>query len=120
MPRRPRISLEGRIYHVYSRFARGAEICKEAGETERFRELLQEVHRRDGLTVFAWVLVSNHYHLPLRSEPVQRGVRLPPVCLHRTLLASRTATPVRLNLTVPWCASNNNWTTLTACDDNME
>jgi len=69
MPRRPRIFVEGGIYHVYNRFARGAEIFREGDEAERFRELLQEVKRRDGLTVFAWVLMSNHFHLALRSGP---------------------------------------------------
>ena len=32
--------------------------------------LLKQVRRRDGLTVFAWVLMSNHYHIALRSGPV--------------------------------------------------
>lgn len=70
MPRRPRIFVEGGIYHVYNRFARGAEIFREGDEAERFHELLQEVRIRDGLTVFAWILMSNHFHLALRSGPV--------------------------------------------------
>jgi len=70
MPRRPREFIEGGIYHVYNRFARGDEIFREDDEAERFRELLHEVRRRDGLTVFAWVLMSNHFHLALRSGPV--------------------------------------------------
>lgn len=32
--------------------------------------MLKQVARRDGLTVFAWVLMSNHYHVALRSGPV--------------------------------------------------
>jgi putative transposase len=70
MPRRPRIFVEGGIYHVYNRFARGAEIFAEGDETERFLGLLRKVKNRDGLTVFAWCLMSNHYHLAVRSGPV--------------------------------------------------
>lgn len=70
MPRRPRVFIEGGIYHVYNRFARGAEIFLGAEEAERFLDLLKHVARRDGLTVFAWVLMSNHYHVAFRSGPV--------------------------------------------------
>jgi hypothetical protein len=32
MPRRPRVFVEGGIYHVYNRFARGAELLAEPEE----------------------------------------------------------------------------------------
>jgi len=32
MPRRPRVFVEGGIYHVYNRFARGAELFSEPEE----------------------------------------------------------------------------------------
>ena len=70
MPRKPRIFIEGGIYHVYNRFARGAEIFSEGDEAERFFDLLKKAKSRDGLTVFAWCLMSNHYHLALRAGPV--------------------------------------------------
>ena len=70
MPRRPRLFIEGGIYHVYNRFARGAELFRKGDEAERFHELLHKVRRRDGLTVFAWVLMSNHYHMAVRTGPV--------------------------------------------------
>lgn len=70
MPRRPRVFVEGGIYHVYNRFARGAEVFAEGDEAERFLGLLHKVKARDGLTVFAWCLMSNHYHLALRAGPI--------------------------------------------------
>ena len=70
MPRRPRVFIEGGIYHVYNRFARGAEIFSEDGEGNRFVDLLRDARNRDGLTVFAWCLMSNHYHLAARAGPV--------------------------------------------------
>jgi len=76
MPRRPRKIVEGGVYHVYNRFARGAEIFGEGDEAERFLDLLRKVKNRDGLTVFAWCVMSNHYHL---------AVRLGPVSLSRTM-----------------------------------
>ena len=42
MPRRPRVFVEGGIYHVYNRFARGAEVFKEGDEADRFLELLRK------------------------------------------------------------------------------
>ena len=70
MPRRPWIFIEGGIYHVYNRFARGAEVFCEGDEAGRFLSLLRKVRDRDGLTVFAWALMSNHYHIALRAGPV--------------------------------------------------
>jgi REP element-mobilizing transposase RayT len=70
MPRRPRVFVEGGIYHVFNRFARGAEIFLEADDAQRFLDLLHKVRDRDGLTIFAWCLMSNHYHLALRTGPV--------------------------------------------------
>ena len=70
MPRRPRVFIEDGIYHVYHLFACGAEIFSEVDEAEWFLELLKKVKVRDGLTVFAWTLMSSHYHLSLRAGPV--------------------------------------------------
>ena len=62
--------VEGGLYHVYNRFARGASVFDEGDESERFLELLRQVRDRDGLTVFAYCLMSNHYHVALRTGPV--------------------------------------------------
>jgi REP element-mobilizing transposase RayT len=70
MPRRPRVFLEGGIYHVYNRFARGAEIFREGDEAQRFLELLHTARYRDGLTIFSWCLMSNHYHLAIRTGAI--------------------------------------------------
>ncbi len=46
MPRRPRVFIEGGIYHVFNRFARGAEVFGEGDEAERFLALLHKVRDR--------------------------------------------------------------------------
>jgi REP element-mobilizing transposase RayT len=75
MPRRPRVLSEGGIYHVLSRFASGEPVFADPEKTLEFIELLWHAKKRDGWTVFAWVLVSNHCHLAIRSKaiPISRG-----------------------------------------------
>jgi REP element-mobilizing transposase RayT len=64
------VIVEGGLYHVYNRFARGAALFDEGDESERFVDLLRRVRDRDGLTIFAYCLMSNHYHLAVRVGPV--------------------------------------------------
>ena len=70
MPRPDRIFVEGGLYHVYNRLGRGEQFFKDDAEAERFVALLREVAHRDGLTVYAWCLLSNHYHLAVRTGAV--------------------------------------------------
>jgi REP element-mobilizing transposase RayT len=70
MPRRPRVFVKGGIYHVNNRFARGAEIFAEPEEAIEFIEILCKARNRDGLRICAWTLMSNHYHLAVRTGPV--------------------------------------------------
>jgi hypothetical protein len=70
MPRRPRVFVEGGIYHVYNRFARGADLFSEPEEAIEFMEILRKARDRDDLRVYAWTVMPNHYHLALRAGPV--------------------------------------------------
>ena len=70
MPRRPRELVEGAVYHVYNRCARGAEPFAKRKAAERFVETLERARDRDGLTILAWCLMSNHYHLAVRTGAV--------------------------------------------------
>ena len=53
MPRRPRVFVEGGIYHVYNRFARGADLFSEPEEAIEFMEILRRARDRDDLRVYA-------------------------------------------------------------------
>lgn len=77
MPRAPRILVEGGLYHLYNRFARGEEIFSDPEEAIEFLDLFRDLKQRDGLQVFAWSLLSNHYHLALRTSavPLSRTMR---------------------------------------------
>ena len=79
MPRAQRILVEGGLYHVYNRFARGEEIFSDPEEAIEILDLVRDFKQRDGLQVFAWSLLSNHYHLALRTPavPLSRTLRTP-------------------------------------------
>jgi putative transposase len=77
MPRAPQILVEGGLYHVYNRFARGEEIFADPEEAIEFLDLLRDLKQRDDLQIFAWSLLSNHYHLAVRTSavPISRTMR---------------------------------------------
>jgi len=76
MPRRPRVFVEGGLYHVYNRFACGEGVFVDPEEAREFVDFLRFVKKRDGWTVFGWSLMSNHYHLAIRSRvvPISHGL----------------------------------------------
>jgi len=77
LPRSLRVFVEGGLYHVYNRFARGESVFADPEEAIEFVELLRKVKQRDGLTVFAWALLFNHYHIALRTSaiPLSRSMQ---------------------------------------------
>jgi REP element-mobilizing transposase RayT len=78
MPRAPRVFVDGAVYHVYCRTAHGEPVFAEDAEAADLAGHLVEVARRDGLQVLAWSVMSNHYHLVVRSAtvPLWRTMRL--------------------------------------------
>jgi REP element-mobilizing transposase RayT len=70
MPRRPRELVEGAVYHVYNRLAHGVEALGRRKAAERFVATIERARDRDGLTILAWCVMSNHYHLALRTGAV--------------------------------------------------
>ena len=78
MPRRARVFVEGLTYHVYNRVGRGEAPFKLEDEAQLFFTLLHEVKRRDGLTLLAWCIMPNHYHLAVRTSSVPLWRSIPP------------------------------------------
>ncbi len=70
MPRRPRVLVEGALYHVYCRFRSGLRVFAEPEEAEHFLALLGEVKQRDGFAILAWCLMPTHYHLAVRMGEI--------------------------------------------------
>ena len=70
MGRAARVFIEGGIFHVYNRVARGVRVFGDDDEASRFVDGMRDVKNRDGLTIFAWVVMHNHFHVALRPGPV--------------------------------------------------
>ena len=70
MPRQVRIAYPGAIYHGMARGNRREAIVLDDKDRDRFRKLLGDLVQQTGWEVFAWVLMTNHYHLVFRTpEP---------------------------------------------------
>jgi len=70
MARRPRIEYAGAFYHLISRGDHGEAICRDDEDRKRFLVCMGEVCRRTGWRIYAFVLMTNHYHLLLETpEP---------------------------------------------------
>ena len=74
MPRAHRQLLEGGLYHVYNRFARGEEIFAEPDEAERFVSMIREAKKRDGFIVYAWCLRKDQATTRLRELVAAGGI----------------------------------------------
>ena len=70
MPRPKRVVVEGGVYHVYNRVGRGERVFNQTDAAARFVELLGQVAERDDLSILAWCLMVNHYHLAVRTGAV--------------------------------------------------
>lgn len=77
MPRARRVHFEGALFHVYNRLARGERIFEDEYWAERFVGSLREVAARNELSVLAWSVMPNHYHLMVRlgRVPLDRPIR---------------------------------------------
>jgi hypothetical protein len=54
MPRRPRVSVDGAVYHVTCRMTRGERIFAGPRAVRAFVAVLRGVAQRGGLTILAW------------------------------------------------------------------
>ena len=70
MGRKPRVFVEGGVYHVYCRTAHGERAFEDPEEAAAFVAVLRETKERDGFLVYAWCLMANHYHIALRTTRV--------------------------------------------------
>jgi len=68
MARPWRIEYAGAYYHVLSRGNEGRDIFYDDKDRKAFLDVLAEVIDRFEIDVFAFVLMSNHYHLLIRTN----------------------------------------------------
>ena len=67
MPRRPRIDIEDALYHVMARGVEQRAIFRDDQDRRDFLARCSKVVRASQLTVFAYVLMTNHVHLVVRG-----------------------------------------------------
>ncbi len=67
MPRQARLDIPGLVHHVMARGIEGRDIFRDDEDRQRFlQRLADEVCKPDGPRLYAWALMSNHFHLLLR------------------------------------------------------
>ncbi len=67
MPRQLRIEYEDAVYHVLAKGNRREQIFLDRRDREIFLRTLGQACERTGFRVYAWVLMSNHYHAVIRT-----------------------------------------------------
>lgn len=68
MPRHPRVHAAGLLYHVTARGKNGQKIFLKQSDYQAFLEALTAVRRRYPFYLYAYVLMSNHFHLLLEVD----------------------------------------------------
>ena len=68
MARPWRIQYSGAIYHIMSRGVDQGEIFLNSDDYTRFLSYLEKSVEKFNIEIFAFVLMTNHYHLLLRTK----------------------------------------------------
>ena len=68
MSRAWRIEYEGALYHLLSRGNAGNDIFVDERDRDSFLDTVEEMSLRFEVDVFAYVLMSNHYHILIRTR----------------------------------------------------
>jgi putative transposase len=65
MPRRPRASTAGLFFHVVNRAAKRSTLFESAADYEAFERVLASAIARSDVSLFAYCVMPNHWHLLL-------------------------------------------------------
>ena len=68
MPRSARKQSESDVYHVISRGVNQSIIFEDDSDNERFLEMLREAFGREGVELYCWCLMGNHFHLLAHAD----------------------------------------------------
>jgi putative transposase len=77
MPRHARLDAPGTLHHVMGRGIEGTKIFRTGFDRKDFIERLADLCRENYFAVYAWALMSNHFHLLIRTKkrPLSDGMR---------------------------------------------
>ena len=74
MPRQPRLDRPGLVHHVMARGIEGRDLFRDDDDREGFlKRLADGVSKPGGPQLYAWALMSNHFHLLLRGGGLIRS-----------------------------------------------
>jgi putative transposase len=68
MPRKPRSTPAGYVYHVWNRAAGRLRLFRGEGDYLAFEAVLREAHGRVPLPILDWCLMRNHWHFVVRPR----------------------------------------------------
>ena len=77
MPRGPRLDAPGVLHQVMTRGIARQRLFQDDADREDFVQRLARVAATEALTVYAWALLPNHFHLLVRTgrQPLARSMR---------------------------------------------
>jgi len=77
MPRQPRLDAPGALHHIMGRGIERTTIFRADQDREDFLRRLADLCLGRDLHVYAWCLLSNHFHLLVRTgrQPISRSMR---------------------------------------------
>ena len=67
MLRQPRLDTPGALHHIIGRGIEGTEIFRNEEDRIDFISRLAKLCREDAVMIYAWALMSNHFHLLVRT-----------------------------------------------------
>lgn len=67
MPRQPRLDTPGALHHVMGRGIDGIKIFRNRNDGEDFLNRLANLCENKTLSIYAWALMDNHFHLLVRT-----------------------------------------------------
>src|SRR5262245_53558838 len=70
MPRRPRHSLSGVVFHVLNRAARGTTLFEHDGDFDSFARILREGLSQSSVEVIAYQVMSTHWHVIISCDRI--------------------------------------------------
>lgn len=68
MPRSARKQSESDVYHVISRGVNQSIIFEDDSDNGRFLEMLREAFWKEGVELYCWCLMGNHFHLLVHAD----------------------------------------------------
>ncbi|WML58632.1 transposase [Neobacillus sp. PS2-9] len=70
MSREKRVWINYRFYHIVCRGNRRDPLFRNASDFEAFLHILHQLHKKYPFEIAAYCLMTNHYHLQIRSQEV--------------------------------------------------